>query len=523
MDHGAEDADAGARSNYPPAGGLDMPPSTILEAEAFPGDSTLTEEERKRWLVLHFAIPRTLMTCDLVAGRSTEEELNDALSALAWGSVDIQTREWQLESDDPSLEPPHASLISYAEYVARTYPSDHSMEDEERQKNAILATKKRASFTNQGEPGFKFRAIFDQMLKNLMHTNKALVKAFDIKKVELNESEMPFDESKTEAQNIMRYGRYQVLPAFWQLLLYLTKKQRRFSIVLRSFGQEELSIVQKELQLFCQGQHPAYNGQNKTPKVPPMNGDKGSKDLRLQDADIGRFDRMGGRLEFPGRVGLPPAAGAEAAEARPSGYNFPPFHEAYAGLMHHVLHDANTAAILDDYKYWQAKDRVAEAGKLLLVDHAGGLAETKVQHIFFDGHIGKNDTHCVDVRDVVSGKPIPYSDAQNVFFHRVDLFQATTDMDYFVKSVEACELKMSKRIVESRRVAELERQAEQDHRSAAAAVAPLPPKEYLYRNIIPALLPALEACQRDRPADPLEFIAFYMLRHSKQYSKTLKS
>lgn len=520
MDHGADDADAGARSNEAPAGGLDMPMAgpARSEVEAFPGESQLSEDERKRRLILHFAIPRTLMTCDLVEGRSTEEEINDALSALAWGSVDIQTREWQLESDDPALESPHDSLISYAEYVARTYPSDHSMDDEERETNRSLSAQKRATFTHQGEPGFKFRAIFDQMVKNLAHSNKVLVKAFDIKKVVLHETESPEDPSKSDAQNIMRFGRHQVLPAFWQLLMQLTRQHRCFSIVLRSFGKEELTIVQKELQLFCQGLHPAFNGQNKTPKVPPLNGDKGSQDYRLKDSDIGRFDRMGGSLQFPDRA--EPQLGGEV---RPSAYSFPPFHEPFAGLMHHVLQDAHMAAILDDYKYWQAKDCVAEAGKLLLVDDAGGLAETKVQHIFFDGHIGKNDTHCVDVRDVVSGKPIQFSEAQDVFFHRVDLFQATTDTDYFVRAVEACELKMSKRIVESRRVAALERQAAQEGLSAAASLAPLPPKEYLYHNVIPALLPALEACQRDRPADPLEFIAFYMLRHSKQYSKTLKS
>lgn len=515
-----EDGENPARLTEVAAGGLDMPaPAAATLEEAFPGEAQLSEDERKRWLVLHFAIPRTLMTCDLVEGRSTEEELNDALASLAWGSVDIVTREWQLDSDDPSLEAPHSSLISYAEFVARTYPSDHPMEDEEREKNARLAAAKRASFTNQGEPGFKFRAIFDQMVKNLSHTNKQLVKAFDIKKVTLRENELPEDSAKSDAQNIMRFGRFQVLPAFWQLLLQLTKKNRRFSIVFRSFGQEELSIVQKELSLFCRGQHPAFNGQNKTPKVPSFNGEKGSKDFVLQDADIGRCDRMGGRLEFPGRS----TAGAGEAEVRPSGYNFPPFHEAYAGLMHHVLQDANAAAILDDYKYWQAQDRAAEAGKLLLVDYGGSIAETKVQHIFFDGHIRKNNTYCVDVRDVVSGKPIPFSEAQDVFFHRVDLFQATTDTDYFLKAVEACELKMSKRIVQSRRIAGLEREAAEEGISAVAQSAPLPPKEYLYRNIIPALLPALEACQRDRPEDPLEFIAFYMLRHSKQYSKTLKS
>jgi len=47
-------------------------------------------------------------------------------------------------------------------------------------------------------------------------------------------------------------------------------------------------------------------------------------------------------------------------------------------------------------------------------------------------------------------------------------------------------------------------------------------KAYIYHNIIPALAPALEIAVRDRPPDPLEFIAFYMLRHSSQYQKTVK-
>eukprot|EP00931_Biecheleriopsis_adriatica_P024407 TRINITY_DN15217_c0_g1_i1.p1 TRINITY_DN15217_c0_g1~~TRINITY_DN15217_c0_g1_i1.p1 ORF type:complete len:572 (-),score=154.72 TRINITY_DN15217_c0_g1_i1:42-1688(-) len=540
---GGEEPEA-ATSTDAPAGGLDMPnPPPPMETEAFPGESELAEDERQRWLVFHVALPRTIMTCDMALGKSTEVEINDALSNLAWGSVDTQAGEWTLESPDPTPHPPHSSLITYASYVARTYPSDHTMEDKAREENARLAAEKRACFTAAGEPGAKFRPMFDQMVKCLQHSNKALAKAYDIKKVVLNEEEVPEDPAKSEAQNIMRFGRHQILPAFWNMLIQLTKRGRRFSVIFRSFSEQQLKQVQNELQLFTQLQHPAYNGQNKTQKPPPMDGNKASRDMRLTNTNIGRLDRMSGRLQFRDRPSVSgeaapaedgAAAAAEGAEAvspadfRPTEYGFPPSQEdyshVYAGLMHQILDGPNTAAIVDDLAYWETHERACTAGKLLLVDHGGGMAETKVQHIFFDGNIGQENPYCVDVRDVVSGEPIPFAEAEDVFFHRVDLFQAVTDTDYFLKAIEACETKMSQKILEARRSAGLTAfQALQESKLASAAAAAMTPKEWLYRNIIPALLPALEACQRDRPEDPIEFIAFYMLRHSKQYSKTLKA
>lgn len=536
----------------PPAGGLDMPLAPpAMEAERFEGESQLSEDERNRWLVFHVSLPRTIMTCDFVEGRSTEAELNDALSSLAWGSVDMQAGEWTLESPDPSPVPPHPSLITYAMYVARTYPSDRTMEDRAREENAKLADKKRACFTNPGEPGAKFRPMFDQMVKNLQHSNKALAKAYDIKKVIVNEMEAPEDPTKSEAQNIMRFGRHQILPSFWNLLIQLAKRGRRFSVVFRCFGEreaapeqlpEQLRQVQNELRLLCQNQHPAYDGKNKTPKIQPMDGNKASRDLRLTNAAIGRLDRMSGSLRFADRPAGDSSSGEAAPAARakteeggeevpaeepqaafkPTEYSFPPYHEAYAGLMHQILEGSNSAAIVDDLAYWEARDRAATAGKLLLVDWGGGLAETKVQHIFFDGNVEKDDARCVDVRDVVTGESIPFTEAEDIFLHKVDLFQAATDVEYFLKATEVCEMKMSKKILEARRAAGISsKAAEEESRNASAAAAAEGPKEWLYRNITPALLPALEACQRDRPEDPIEFIAFYMLRHSKQYSKTL--
>lgn len=521
----------------PPAGGLDVvPPRPLLDPEAFPGESQLTDDERNRRLILHFALPRTIMTRDMTEGRTTEVELNDALSAMAWGTIDRQTSDWVLESEDPTPVPPEPSLISYAEYVARMYSVG---EAESAEDNVRLAAQKRACFTEQGEPGSKFRPMFDQMVKNLTFQSKALMKTYELKKVVLNEDEVEEDPAKTDAQNILRYCRHQVLPAFYQLLISLTRRGRRFSIIFRSFSTEQLADAQRELHYFCAGQHPAYSGKDKTIKPPLMNGEKGSFDRRLAAPSIGHIDRTLGQLTFPDRPSNPvaespegviatgateaPADGGVAANedvgevsTQPTRYMFPPYHEAYAGIMEHILDGEKTAAIIDDFKYWEESGRQAEAGKLLLVDHAGGFAETKVQHILFDGNAQWRNAHCVDVRDVVSGSPIALDHSEGVFLHRVDFFQAITDPEYFVKAVDSCELEMSRRIVESRKV------PRQETRATAASTAELPPKEYLYRNVIPALLPALEACQRDRPEDPIEFIAFYMLRHGKEYSKTLK-
>jgi len=514
-----------------PAGGLDMPPVPIpLESEAFSGESSLTEDERNRWLILHFALPRTIMTQDMEEGRTTEQELNNTLASMAWGTIDPNTSEFVIESEEPTLDSPHESKISYAEFVDRTYPADSSMDDHAREENTAKAAEKKNTCTNPGEPVNKLRPLFDQVVKQLFHANnKALAKAFDIKKCYLNEAEVPEDPAQDDQRNILRYGRFQILPAFFNLVIQLTKDRRRFSLVFRTFNESQVPPIQRELRLLCEGKHPAYSGQNKTQKAPPMNGDKASRDMRLTDENIGRMNRTSGRFEFPNR----PADSAPAEPIigddglplppvfEPTVYEFPPFHKAHEGLTHHVLHQdrANTCAIVDDFDFWKASDRDALAGKLLLVNHGGGLAETKVQHIFFDGHIQKGNAYSVDVRDVVNGKPLSFAEADDVYMHRVDFYQACLDGDYFINALRKCDTKMSQKVLESRRML--------DEKAVEAKIPDvmksLPPKEYLYRSVIPALLPALEACQRDRPADPIEFIAFYMLRHSQQYSKTLNA
>ncbi|CBZ53720.1 putative Dpy-30 motif containing protein [Neospora caninum Liverpool] len=50
----------------------------------------------------------------------------------------------------------------------------------------------------------------------------------------------------------------------------------------------------------------------------------------------------------------------------------------------------------------------------------------------------------------------------------------------------------------------------------------LPPREYLKATVIPVLLPAIESVTRDRPEDPVSWIAFYLLRHATRFNRTEK-
>lgn len=514
--------------------------------EAFEGESQLTDEEKTRRLVLHFSIPRTLMTCDTVDGKSTEQELNTVLAEMAWGTITVETAEWELRSEAPTLDSPHESLISYAEFLRDKYPIGPEIEEAVADENRATLAKLTGGFTNPNEPGQKFRPMYDQMVKCLTFS-KQVLKGYNINKVCMNEDDMKEDPTAEDWSNMTRFGRYQILPAFWTLLTSLVKEKRRFCIVFRSFGKDEIPLVQRELKYFCEGKHPCYNGGNKTKKPPNMSGEKGSKDFRLQEEYIGQMDRMGQKLEFIRRnaeakkeetekkegdatgEAAKDAAEAEAVEDDlatgpifiPTEYAFDEdVHKAYAGLQHQILEEAFTTAIQDDYEYWISRSRDSKAGKLLLVDDA----ETKVQHIIFDGHMGANDANCVDVRECVKGEPIPYEDAKDIYCHRVNLWGAITDEQYYVKQLAASELKMSKRTVARKKA----KQQSEEEMGPAELLALLkdkdkvPPKEYLYKTVIPALLPALEVCQRDRPEDPIAFLAFYMLRHQRQYTKNIK-
>ncbi|PHJ17628.1 dpy-30 motif protein [Cystoisospora suis] len=57
---------------------------------------------------------------------------------------------------------------------------------------------------------------------------------------------------------------------------------------------------------------------------------------------------------------------------------------------------------------------------------------------------------------------------------------------------------------------------------SAEEIKALPTREYLRATVIPVLLPAIEEISKDRPENPLAWIAFYLLRHATHFNRTVR-
>lgn len=76
-----------------------------------------------------------------------------------------------------------------------------------------------------------------------------------------------------------RTGKYQILPAFFKLLLNLKKNKREFAVVIKnSVARDQHQEIISELNLFFSGEHPLFNGKNGTPAV-KWDGSKGNRNF----------------------------------------------------------------------------------------------------------------------------------------------------------------------------------------------------------------------------------------------------
>merc|ERR1712216_289389 len=158
---------------------------------------------------------------------------------------------------------------------------------------------------------------------------------FGIDKVRVNETELPVDPEKDWGANLVRFGRYKILPSFLKLLDSLNREKRKnVTIVLRSSSGRLLDEVAEEINKFCNTQHPLYSGQNRTKKA-IMNGDKGSIDFQIQEANRGEFVTGEGGppedwyLSFEARNRVP-----EKPPPEPTIYEG--FQKIYAGLVEEI-------------------------------------------------------------------------------------------------------------------------------------------------------------------------------------------
>lgn len=393
---------------------------------------------KKRSVVLHFDLNRTVLMSDAAGGRTMENTVDYLLSECTWGVVNPEKpSEWLCVSSASSIEPPAAkegqTLISYKQFVDDAHPyvslATAAGDIDEIKKLNKAAKKKRtalqSAFTGgEDAPGRKVRASFEEVMRKLHFPEGAQRDA--AKKLAATMPQSRLQEAWSE-------GRYYLLPSFLHFLSFLAspkvESEVDVKLVFRTFG-DDIVEVARELDLLVDGKHPVG-----LPALP----EKFRLSLEPSARRVGTFYRDGfdanGTALAVGTLTKVPFSSklAEEGEKAPNNFyaaeravevvrGFSSINETLQGM----LKGASTLALRDYWEWWSAHAEDGQYGKLLLVDEkAADVA------VFFDDHIEAHHAHIVDVRDARSGEPVPFESSRGKFLQRVEPFAAITDPNYF--------------------------------------------------------------------------------------------
>jgi Dpy-30 motif len=112
-----------------------------------------------------------------------------------------------------------------------------------------------------------------------------------------------------------------------------------------------------------------------------------------------------------------------------------------------------------------------------------------------------NDPSSVKLIDPISENELVLAEVAKKAFVRIDPIQAALENDYFVRAVSTCESELRAYLDDLAR------------RPMQPPEQPLTPRSYLNKHVLPTLLPVIELCCRDRPSDPLSYIAANLWRY----------
>lgn len=116
-------------------------------------------------------------------------------------------------------------------------------------------------------------------------------------------------------------------------------------------------------------------------------------------------------------------------------------HELQAWLQQ-VLDSGETAAIKDDWAWWQFHGEQSEGGKLLPL--IGGSGSDEVQQFFFDDNIELGNPRIVDCR-YPDGSAVPADKALNRFCIKVNPVEALLDKSYFKSKLAIAQERLGSR------------------------------------------------------------------------------
>ena len=254
-----------------------------------------------------------------------------------------------------------------------------------------------------------------------------------VSKDALNESAVTVDPKLTIFASNGRLYHY-LLPSFVKMIYDLHAEGRRFSIILRTYGIDGDNVL-SSIDHIVRGNHPQFPG---------------SLPLRIQ-RNPGYIRRYSdGRIccELP-RASEPLSSTDTPASAAALDTD---------GDIYRIMSDSEgVSGFVDDFGHWQDNGYCHLSGKPLWVDPS----DDDVHHIFFDDNIRVTDQDSiVDVRlfetddDVISDavnrkrkcRSLALDEVcslENACLVQADLLECTSELDYFKRKIDECEVKYS--------------------------------------------------------------------------------
>eukprot|EP00602_Paraphysomonas_sp_CaronLab_P002377 CAMPEP_0185033676 /NCGR_PEP_ID=MMETSP1103-20130426/22865_1 /TAXON_ID=36769 /ORGANISM="Paraphysomonas bandaiensis, Strain Caron Lab Isolate" /LENGTH=331 /DNA_ID=CAMNT_0027570043 /DNA_START=39 /DNA_END=1034 /DNA_ORIENTATION=- len=317
------------------------------------------------------------MMSDPASGVSVEGMLNSIISECIWGSVPAEPDKldvdgWQMHSPVPSRDPPRNDLISYGEFLERRTTLSRP------ERKALKTT-----FTAPGSIGNACREHFEMLRAKMQLISGS--------------SSLPCS----------------VVPAFFKLLLVLSEQDIDYRIVFRTFGHDARSVAE-EYNRFCTGTHPLFQEKGYAAPDKALDLSRGFKRL-IRSAS-------GPRL-FMG-------IDAENDE-KELAHGLQPI---YRYLRESLRQNMHALSIRDDFSWWRDCGESDDSGKLLLIHPEE--ENTDVFQVFFDDNIERDYAHIVDVRNVLTGESIPYTESNGIYLCRVAPLEIINDESYFVKELD---------------------------------------------------------------------------------------
>lgn len=252
------------------------------------------------YIVLNFDLNKTILAQDPYDNILTAEvAMAELIATRSWGQVvfknsddkpqdfaartpeDYKQASWELKHEFLTADCPEAGLVSYRQFLNKAFEHEPAKNDAENDEltRSLMKERNEMLLSFPTKEGKLFKSNYDKLLKNMKLPSNCVIKG------DISDHLRERYESK----------RYYTIPAFFRTLLHLRKRKRDFSIVFRTHGRELPKIIE-EFNLFCDGNHPAFNGEAGTHLVTFNGTKKNTKDYRIKQKQTGLYFRFGKEL-----------------------------------------------------------------------------------------------------------------------------------------------------------------------------------------------------------------------------------